>query len=68
MAWITWKYDLLDIPKEQADFGTDMNVRFSLENLKAFNREEDAVMLPDGSGYLGTLNVYHEIHCVVRNV
>ena len=42
-----------------------MNVRFSLEDLKAFNREEDAVQLPDGSGYAGTLNIYHEIHCVV---
>ena len=43
----------------------DMNVRFSLSDLKAFNREEDAVQLPDGSGYAGTLNIYHEIHCVV---
>lgn len=42
-----------------------MNVRFSLEDLKAFNRVEDAVQLPDGSGYAGTLNIYHEIHCVV---
>ena len=42
-----------------------MNIRFSLEDLKAFNREEDAVQLPDGSGYAGTLNIYHEIHCVV---
>jgi hypothetical protein len=43
-----------------------MNIRLSLEDLKAFNRDEDAVELPDGSGYAGTLNVYHEIHCVVR--
>lgn len=42
-----------------------MNVRFSLEDLKAFDRDEDAVQLPDGSGYAGTLNIYHEIHCVV---
>ncbi|KAM0797307.1 hypothetical protein BDR22DRAFT_892409 [Usnea florida] len=41
-----------------------MNVRFSLEDLKVFDREEDAVQLPDGSGYAGTLNIYHEIHCV----
>lgn len=44
---------------------TEMNVRFSLEDLIAFNRDEDAVQLPDGSGYAGTLNIYHEIHCVV---
>jgi hypothetical protein len=43
----------------------EMNIRLSLEDLKAFNRDEDAVQLPDGSGYVGTLNVYHEIHCVV---
>lgn len=44
-----------------------MNVRLSLEDLKAINREEDAVQLPDGSGYAGTLNIYHEIHCVVSH-
>lgn len=43
----------------------DMNVRLSLEDIKAFDREENAIALPDGSGYLGTLNVYHEIHCIV---
>jgi len=42
----------------------NMNIRLSLEDLKAFNRDEDAVQLPDGSGYIGSLNVYHEIHCV----
>ena len=46
-------------------FMEEMNVRFALEDLKVFNREEDAVQLPDGSGYAGTLNIYHEIHCVV---
>jgi hypothetical protein len=44
-----------------------MNIRLSLEDLKAFDRDEDAVELPDGSGYAGTLNIYHEIHCVVRS-
>lgn len=43
----------------------EMNIRFSLEDLKQFGRDEDAVQLPDGSGYVGTLNIYHEIHCVV---
>ncbi len=42
-----------------------MNMRFSKEDFNAFNRDEDGVELPDGSGYVGTLNVYHEIHCVV---
>ena len=43
----------------------DMNVILSYQDVKAFNIEEDAVRLPDGSGFIGTLNVYHEIHCVV---
>ena len=46
-------------------FPAEMNVRFSIEDLKVFHRVEDAVQLPDGSGYAGTLNIYHEIHCVV---
>jgi hypothetical protein len=45
----------------------DQNIRLSLEDLKAFNRDEDAVQLPDGSGYIGSLNIYHEIHCVVSS-
>lgn len=47
-----------------ADHSSDMNIRLSLEDLKAVGRDEDAVELPDGSGYVGTLNIYHEIHCV----
>ncbi|KUJ19760.1 uncharacterized protein LY89DRAFT_772311, partial [Mollisia scopiformis] len=42
----------------------NMNIRLSLEDLEAVGRVEDAVELPDGSGYAGTLNIYHEIHCV----
>lgn len=42
-----------------------MNVRFSQADMEAVGRTEDAVQLPDGSGFAGTLNVYHEIHCVV---
>jgi hypothetical protein len=45
-----------------------MNLRLSLADIKAFNHEDTAIALPDGSGYLGTLNVYHEIHCVVSSI
>ena len=55
----------ISIADAYVSLSTEMNVRFSLEDLKAFNRVEDAVQLPDGSGYAGTLNIYHEIHCVV---
>ncbi|KAI1379248.1 hypothetical protein F4677DRAFT_442974 [Hypoxylon crocopeplum] len=41
-----------------------MNVRISKEDVKHFGREDTAVALPDGSGYIGTLNVFHEIHCI----
>jgi len=47
---------------------TDMNVRISKEDVKHFDREENGVQLPDGSGYIGTLNVYHEIHCIVTTI
>lgn len=52
-----WWYLLYSFP--------DMNVRLSREDLRAFDREENAIALPDGSGYIGTLNVYHELHCIV---
>ncbi|KAI0378054.1 hypothetical protein F5Y04DRAFT_166361 [Hypomontagnella monticulosa] len=42
----------------------NMNIRISKEDVRHFGREETAVALPDGSGYIGTLNVFHEIHCV----
>lgn len=42
-----------------------MNVRLKLDDVKAFGREQNAVALSDGSGYAGSLNVYHELHCVV---
>ena len=45
-----------------------MNIRLSLSDIKAFDREDTAIALPDGSGYVGTLNVFHEIHCVVSVV
>lgn len=42
----------------------NMNIRISKEDVQHFGREETAVAIPDGSGYIGTLNVFHEIHCI----
>ncbi|KAJ8130252.1 hypothetical protein O1611_g3378 [Lasiodiplodia mahajangana] len=42
----------------------NMNIRISKQDVQHFGREKAAVALPDGSGYIGTLNVYHEIHCI----
>jgi hypothetical protein len=44
-----------------------MNVRLSKDDITAVNRLTGAVTLPDGSGYLGTLNVFHELHCIVSS-
>ncbi|KAK2752395.1 hypothetical protein FQN55_007435 [Onygenales sp. PD_40] len=48
-----WK-DIFDI----------MNVRISEDDLKAVDRLENAVRLPDEPNYVGTLNVFHELHCI----
>ena len=42
-----------------------MNIRLSEEDVVAYDRKAEAVALSDGSGYAGSLNVYHELHCVV---
>lgn len=34
--------------------------------MKQLGRENIGVAVPDGEGFLGTLNVYHEIHCLKR--
>jgi len=34
--------------------------------MKGLGREENGIRLPDGSGYLATIQVYHDLHCVVR--
>lgn len=31
-----------------------------------YGREDIGVAVPEGDGYLGTLNVYHELHCLKR--
>ncbi len=31
-----------------------------------YGRLDSGVADPDGRGYLGTLNVYHELHCLKR--
>lgn len=43
-----------------------MNIRLSQKDVEAFGREKEAIAMSDGTGYVGTLNVFHELHCVVR--
>ena len=34
--------------------------------MRHYGREDIGVAIPEGDGYIGTLNVYHELHCIVR--
>ena len=35
--------------------------------MEHYGRKDIGVAIPDGSGYVGTLNMYHEIHCLVKS-
>ena len=43
---------------------TDAEIRVSAEDLRKIKRT--SVAFADGSGYLATLDVMHQLHCVVR--
>ncbi|KAL2127813.1 hypothetical protein VTI74DRAFT_10145 [Chaetomium olivicolor] len=42
------------------------NIVLEPEYMKQLGRDQFGVAVPDGSGFLGTLNVYHELHCIKR--
>src|SRR6266536_4541580 len=42
------------------------NIIIEPEYMRAYGREDFGVADPEGRGYIGTLNVYHELHCIVR--
>ncbi|KAI0505386.1 tat pathway signal sequence [Xylaria bambusicola] len=42
------------------------NIIIESEYMKQWGRENYGVASPDGNGFLGTLNVYHELHCIKR--
>ena len=33
--------------------------------MKRLGREDIGVRIPGDDGYIGTINVYHELHCLV---
>lgn len=41
------------------------NIRVESEVIKRLGREDISVRIPGDDAYIGTLNVYHEIHCLV---
>ena len=45
---------------------TDSVVSFSHEEVSILGKENETVRFTDGSGYLGQLAVYHNLHCIVR--
>lgn len=36
--------------------------------MERWGRLGEGVLLADGSGYMGTLNVFHELHCIVSRL
>ncbi|MCJ1394404.1 hypothetical protein MMC18_007282 [Xylographa bjoerkii] len=42
------------------------NVRLQKEELGPFAEDDGVIQLSDGSGYFGTLAVFHGLHCVKR--
>ena len=43
--------------------GVDINIRITTDEMRKLN--QTSLVLADGSGQLGTLGVYHELHCLV---
>ena len=41
------------------------NIRIEPEVMKRLGREDSGVRVPGGDDYIGTINVYHELHCLV---
>lgn len=36
--------------------------------MQRFGREDTGVKIPGSDKYIGTLNVFHELHCIVSQV
>ena len=45
---------------------TDQNIRLQKDEFRPFANDESLVELADGSGYYGTLAVFHALHCEKR--
>lgn len=47
-----------------ASISPDINLRVTADEMHHINQK--SLPFTDGSGYLGTLGVYHELHCIKR--
>ncbi|KAK2752399.1 hypothetical protein FQN55_007439 [Onygenales sp. PD_40] len=55
-----------EVDKAWHDLLNDENIMVEPEYIKHYGREDISVRIPEGDGYIGTLNVYHQIHCLKR--
>ncbi|KAI9685222.1 MAG: hypothetical protein M1822_004595 [Bathelium mastoideum] len=55
-----------ELDKSWHDLLNAENIKLEPEIMKYYGREDIGVALPEGGGYIGTLNVYHELHCLKR--
>lgn len=68
----TW-HDLLNGPsrfssflvRDLTDGRAAENIRIEADVMKRLGREDIGVRIPGDDAFIGTLNVYHEIHCLV---
>lgn len=54
------------LDKAWHDLLNDENIRIEPEVIKRLGREDIGVRIPGDDGYIGTINVYHELHCLKR--
>ncbi|TQV91039.1 tat pathway signal sequence [Cordyceps javanica] len=55
-----------DLDKAWHDLLNYENIIIEPEIMAHYDRLDVGVAVPEGGGYLGTLNVYHELHCLKR--
>ncbi|TVY28885.1 Cyclochlorotine biosynthesis protein O [Lachnellula hyalina] len=54
------------VDKAWHDLLNDENIRIEKEVIEALGRQDISVRIPEDDGFIGTLNVYHELHCIKR--
>ncbi|KAH0541627.1 hypothetical protein FGG08_003917 [Glutinoglossum americanum] len=59
-------YPREEIDQNWRDLLNAENIKIEPEFMRYYDREDLGVALPEGDGYIGTLNVYHELHCIKR--
>ncbi|KAG5912571.1 hypothetical protein E4U53_005272, partial [Claviceps sorghi] len=55
-----------DLDKAWHDLLNYENIVIEPHIMEHYGRRDIGVAVPEGGGYLGTLNVYHELHCLKR--